>query len=161
MVALAMNDSTSDNAGVIAIPPIIYLVGLLLGLLLYYLYPVKFLPAAISVWSGVLLILMSVLMALSALLAFRRVGTSPDVRKPTTAISTDGIYRFSRNPMYISLALLYLGIACCVNSLWILLLLIPVLVVVDRGVIKREERYLEKKFGDEYLRYKSQVRRWI
>ena len=63
--------------------------------------------------------------------------------------------------MYISLALLYLGIAAWVNSLWILLLLVPVLVVVDQGVIKREERYLEKKFGDEYLRYKSQVRRWI
>lgn len=161
MVALAMNDSTSDNAGVITIPPIIYLVGLFLGLLLHYLYPVKCLPAAISVWSGVLLILISVPMALSAFLAFRRAGTSPDVHKPTTAISVDGIYRFSRNPMYVSLALLYLGIACWVNSLWILLLLVPVLVVVDQGVIKREERYLEKKFGDEYLRYKSQVRRWI
>ena len=161
MVALAMNDSTSDNAGVIAIPPIVYFVGLLPGLLLHYLYPVKFLPAAISVWSGVLLILMSVLMVLSALLAFRRVGTSPDVRKPTTAISTDGIYQFSRNPMYISLTLVYLGIAAWVNSLWILLLLVPVLVVLTQGVIKREERYLKKKFGDEYLRYKSQVRRWI
>ena len=63
--------------------------------------------------------------------------------------------------MYVSLALLYLGIAAWVNSLSILLLLVPVLVVVDQGVIKREERYLEKKFGDEYLRYKSQVRRWI
>ena len=150
-----------DNAGAVTIPPIIYLVGLLLGLLLHYLYPVKFLPAAISVWSGVLLILISVLMVLSALLAFRRVGASPDVHKPTTAISTDGIYRWSRNPMYISLALLYLGIAAWVNSLWILLLLVPMLVVVDQGVVKREERYLEKKFGDEYLRYKSHVRRWI
>ncbi len=150
-----------DNAGAVTIPPIIYLVGLLLGLLLHYLYPVKSLPAAISVWSGVLLILISVLMVLSALLAFRRVGASPDVHKPTTAISTDGIYRWSRNPMYISLALLYLGIAAWVNSLWILLLLVPMLVVVDQGVVKREERYLEKKFGDEYLRYKSHVRRWI
>ena len=161
MVPLAMNNNTSDNAGVVTIPPIIYLVGLLLGLLLHYLYPVKFIPPAISVWSGVLLVLMSVLMVLSALLAFRRVGTSPDVHKPTTAISTDGIYRWSRNPMFISLALLYLGIAAWVNSLWIPLLLIPVLFVVDQGVIKREERYLEEKFGDEYLRYKSQVRRWI
>lgn len=156
-----MNDSSSDHAGVIAIPPIIYLIGLLLGLSLHYLYPVKFLPAAISVWCGLLLILMSVLLVVSAMLAFRRAGTSPDVRKPTTAISTDGIYRWSRNPMYVSLALLYLGIACWINSLSMLLLLVPVLVVVDLGVIKREERYLEIKFGDEYLRYKSQVRRWI
>ncbi len=156
-----MDDNTPDNPGVITIPPIIYFVGLLLGLLLHYVYPVRFLPAAISVWFGVVLILVSAFIVLSALLAFRRVGTSPDVHKPTTAISTDGIYRWSRNPMYVSLTLLYLGIATWVNSLWILLLLAPVLVVVDRGVIRREERYLEKKFGDEYLRYKSQVRRWI
>ena len=74
---------------------------------------------------------------------------------------TDGIYRFSRNPMYVSLAVVYLGIACWVNSLWVLLLVVPVLVVVDQGIIKREEQYLKHKFGDEYLRYKSEVRRWI
>lgn len=160
-MAFAVNDSTSDNAGVITVPPVIYLIGLLLGFSLHYFYPMKFLPAAISVWFGVVLILVSIPIALSAVLAFRRAGTSPDVRKATTAISTDGIYRWSRNPMYLSLAVLYLGIAGWVNSLWMLLLLVPVLIVVDRGVIKREERYLQKKFGDEYLRYKSQVRRWV
>ena len=74
---------------------------------------------------------------------------------------TAGIYRLSRNPMYVSLALVYLGIACWVNSVWILLLTVAVLVVVDQGIIKREEQYLEQKFGGEYLRYKSEVRRWI
>ena len=156
-----MKDNTSDNAGVITIPPIIYLVGLLLGLLIHYFYPLRFLSASVSVRLGVLLILVAIPIALLGVLALKRAETPVDVRKPTTAIVTNGIYRLSRNPMYVSLAFVYLGIACWVNSLWILLLIVPVLVVVDQGVIKREEQYLEQNFGDEYLRYKSEVRRWI
>ncbi len=72
---------------------------------------------------------------------------------------TDGIFRFSRNPMYVALTLLYSGIGAWVNSLWIVLCLAPVLVVMHQGVIRREERYLEDKFGDEYLGYKFEVGR--
>ncbi len=156
-----MTDDTSDSAGVITIPPIIYLIGLLVGLLIDSFYPIGFLPESVSVWFGVLLILVAIPIALFAVAALKRVETPIDVRKPTTAIVTDGIYRLSRNPMYVSLAVLYSGIACWVNSLWVLSLVVPVLIVVDQGVIRREERYLERKFGDEYLRYKSEVRRWI
>ena len=156
-----MTDDTSDSAGVITIPPIIYLIGLLVGLLIDSFYPIEFLPESVSVWFGVLLILVAIPIALFAVAALKRVETPIDVRKPTTAIVTDGIYRLSRNPMYVSLAVLYSGIACWVNSLWVLSLVVPVLIVVDQGVIRREERYLERKFGDEYLRYKSEVRRWI
>ena len=156
-----MTDDTSDSAGVITIPPIIYLIGLLVGLLIDSFYPIEFLPESVSVWFGVLLILVAIPIALFAVAALKRVETPIDVRKPTTAIVTDGIYRLSRNPMYVSLAVLYSGIACWVNSLWVLSLVVPVLMVVNRGVIRREERYLERKFGDEYLRYKSEVRRWI
>ena len=156
-----MNDHTSDNAGVLTPPPIVYLAGLLIGFLIHYFYPIAFLPKSLAVWIGISLILVSIPISLIAVLAFRRAQTSLDVRKTTTAIVTDGIYRLSRNPMYVSLALLYLGIGCWVNALWILLLIVPVLVVVDRGIIKREEQYLERKFGAEYVRYKSEVRRWI
>lgn len=156
-----MNSHTSDHAGVLTIPPVIYLAGLLLGLLIHYFYPIGFLPDAISVWCGVLLILVSILMMLFAVRAFLRAKTALDVYKPTTAIVTNGIYRLSRNPMYLSLTIAYCGIASWINSLWILLLTVPVLIVVDWGIIKREERYLQQKFGDEYLRYKSEVRRWI
>ncbi len=156
-----MNNSTSDNAGVITIPPIVYLAGLLLGVLIHSLYPVGFLPESVTVWLGVLLILAAVPIALTAILAFKRSGTPFDVRKPSTVIVTEGIYQFTRNPMYVSLVLAYLGIACWINSLWILLLLGLVLAIVDQGIIKREEQYLERKFGEEYLRYKSKVRRWI
>jgi len=139
----------------------ISLIGLLLGLLIHYFYPIGFLPESVSVWFGVVLIIVSIPIALFAVLALKGAETPLDVRKPTTAIVNDGIYWFSRNPMYVSLALVYLGIACWVNSLWILLLMAPVLVVVNQGIIKREERYLEQKFSGEYLRYKSEVRRWI
>ena len=156
-----MTDNTSDSAGVITIPPIIYVIGLLVGLSIDYFYPIGFLPDSVSVWLGALLTPVAIPIALFAVLALKRVETPIDVRKPTTAIVSGGIYRLSRNPMYVSLAVVYLGIACWVNSLWVLLLIVPVLIVVDRGVIRREEQYLEHKFGDVYLRYKSEVRRWI
>ena len=63
--------------------------------------------------------------------------------------------------MYVAITLLYLGIASWVNTLWLVLLLVPLMVVIQRGVVAREEHYLERKFGDEYLRYKRQVRRWV
>jgi protein-S-isoprenylcysteine O-methyltransferase Ste14 len=72
-----------------------------------------------------------------------------------------GVFRFSRNPLYLSLTLLYIGISLLFNALWALLLLLPLLVIVQIGVIQREEVYLERKFSDEYLRYKAQVRRWL
>ena len=156
-----MTDNTSDSAGVMTIPPIIYLIGLLVGLPIDYFYPIEFLPESVSDWFGVLLTPVAIPIALLAVLALKRGETPIDVRKPTTAIVTDGIYRLTRNPMYVSLAVVYSGIACWVNSIWVLLFIVPVLIVVDQGIIKREERYLEHKFGGEYLQYKSDVRRWI
>ena len=73
----------------------------------------------------------------------------------------DGPYWFTRNPLYLAATLIYAGIAVRFNALWAALLLPLVLGVVQRGVIEREERYLERKFGEEYIRYKAQVRRWI
>lgn len=156
-----MKENTTDNAGVITIPPFIYISGLLLGLLIHYLYPMGFLLDFIAVGIGFPLMLISFPIAIMAFKTFKQFETSPDVRSPTTAIVTEGIYRLSRNPMYLSLALLYLGIACWVNSLWILLLLVPVLIIVNQGVIKHEEQYLERKFGNQYLHYKVAVRRWL
>ncbi len=80
---------------------------------------------------------------------------------PSSALVTSGPYRFTRNPMYLGMASLYAGIALAFGLLWSLALLLVVLVVIDRGVIAREERYLERRFGDEYRLYKQQVRRWL
>ena len=91
----------------------------------------------------------------------RRAGTNVNPRDPTTAIVVEGPFRFSRNPLYLSLILAYLGITLLVNALWPLLLLPPLLVVLHWGVIAREERYLEAKFGESYRVYKARVRRWL
>ena len=92
---------------------------------------------------------------------FRRAGTSPNPFRPTATIVTSGIYGITRIPMYLGMAVVYLGITILMRSLWPLVLLPAVLLCVDRLVIAKEERYLAGKFGETYLAYKSKVRRWI
>ena len=80
---------------------------------------------------------------------------------PSTVLATDGLYRFSRNPIYLGFAITYAGLAVAMDSVLVLLLLIPCLIVVDRFVIRREERYLSAKFGADYDAYRARVRRWL
>jgi len=91
----------------------------------------------------------------------KQANTAINPAQPTTAIVSDGVFGLSRNPLYLSLTLLYIAISLLLGAFWALLLLLPLLVIVQIGVIEREEKYLERKFGDEYLLYKAQVRRWI
>ncbi|HWQ95254.1 MAG TPA: methyltransferase [Gammaproteobacteria bacterium] len=150
-----------DTAGVIAPPPLIYLSGWLLGWLLNKSYPIAWLPGALTWLLGAVLISCGVLCAASAFLAMRRARTPVDPYSPTTAIVSEGAYRYTRNPLYLALILLYIALAAIANMLWPLLLLPLVMLVLQRGVIAPEERYLEKKFGDAYLQYKAKVRRWF
>lgn len=80
---------------------------------------------------------------------------------PATTLVVAGPFRFSRNPMYLARTLLYVGLALLANALWVLAALVPLLIVMHYGVIKREERYLERQFGDAYLQYRAAVRRWL
>ena len=150
-----------DNAGVIAPPPLIYLSTLAIGALIHLWYPVRFLPRTPALCLGVLLIAVSIPIAVSGFRALARAKTAVDPRKPSTAIVNFGAFRYTRNPLYISLMLLYLGIASLINSVWLLILVFPLIAVIQIGVIEREERYLERKFGEDYLSYKRKVRRWI
>ncbi len=154
-------EKVPDNANVIVLPPLIYGVALVLGMVIHFLFPISFLPTNLGRWLGVPLALAAALIVASAFRALGRAKTAFDVGKPTTTIVSDGPFRYSRNPMYLSLTLLYMGLAVLINSLWILLLIVPVIVVIQNGVVKREEQYLERKFGDAYLSYKAPVRRWI
>jgi len=156
-----MPEDRPDNSGVIALPPFIYGAAFLIGFVIHFVFPISFLPQQPALWLGVLLTLVAGLIVASALRALGRAKTTFDNRKPTTAIATDGAFRYSRNPMYVSLTLLYVGIASLINSLWILLLVLPLMVVIQRGVVKQEEQYLERKFGAEYVSYKARVRRWL
>jgi protein-S-isoprenylcysteine O-methyltransferase Ste14 len=88
-------------------------------------------------------------------------GTNVNPALPTTAIVASGPFRFSRNPLYLALTLLYLGLTLAFNTWWGIVVLIPVLIIMHRGVVLREERYLEQKFGETYRHYRSKVRRYL
>ena len=156
-----MDERMSDNPGVIAFPPVLYAGTLLIGLLLGFAFPIAFLPRSIALVLGVLAIICAGLIAILAFRAMNRARTAINPSQPTTAIVSDGVFSLSRNPIYLSLTLLYIGITLLFSAPWALLLLLPLLVIVQIGVVKREEIYLERKFGDEYLRYRASVRRWV
>jgi protein-S-isoprenylcysteine O-methyltransferase Ste14 len=159
-----MSDDTpgnADNPGVIAPPPLIYAGALVIGLLANRMYPVPFIPRGLSQVLGWPLIVGGLVIGFLGFREVQRAGTNVDPREPTTAIVTGGPYRFTRNPLYLSMTLIYGGITALANALPAALLLPVVLHFMRRGVIEREERYLERKFGDEYLDYKARVRRWI
>ncbi len=156
-----MAEPENDSPGVIAIPPLIFGAFLAAGLVLEYLFPWPMLAQIVQYSAGGVVILGSFVLMPGTLMRFRRAGTHLDVRKPTNAIITGGPYRVSRNPIYLSMMLLYLGIGLMVDGLWVILLAVPLAVVIHHGVILREERYLEQKFGAEYLAYRGSVRRWI
>ncbi|MBA3944277.1 MAG: isoprenylcysteine carboxylmethyltransferase family protein [Herpetosiphonaceae bacterium] len=150
-----------DTAGIVAPPPLIYGGTLIVGLLLNRLLPVAFLPRNVARRVGALLIGLNFLVGMPAFMNMRRAGTSPNPATPTTAIVTTGPYRYTRNPIYLSFTVMYIGIATFANALWALLLLPGVLAVMNQGVISREEQYLERVFGKEYTEYKARVRRWL
>jgi protein-S-isoprenylcysteine O-methyltransferase Ste14 len=149
-----------ETAGVIAPPPVIFLGFLGLGFALEGLLPGGDLPVAVQ-WLGAVVILAGVALMLSFEIAFRRVGTDANPYRPSTALATSGPYRFSRNPGYLGMAVTYVGIALAADAPWTLVTLVPALVVIQLGVIAREERYLERLFGEEFLSYKRTTRRWI
>jgi protein-S-isoprenylcysteine O-methyltransferase Ste14 len=151
----------ADTAGVVAPPPLIFLAGLAVGFGLEALLPGASLPGAVRWVLGGVLVVAGLALLASFNTSFSRKGTAVEPWKPTTAIVTGGPYRLTRNPAYLGMALVYVGIALLAEALWVLAPLPVVLAVIDRGVIAREERYLERKFGREYLDYKGTVRRWI
>jgi protein-S-isoprenylcysteine O-methyltransferase Ste14 len=150
-----------DHSGVFLPPPLLYALVFIGGVLLQRVWPVPMLPPTIGRAAGIACILSGVTLEVWSIRTFWRAGTSVIPVRPSTAIVTGGPFRFSRNPIYVALALLYLGATFWLNTLWPLLLFPVLLFLVQIYVIAREERYLERKFGGEYLEYKSRVRRWL
>lgn len=153
--------AASDHPSVIAPPPVIAALLLVVGVVLELNFPVKILNVIFTSLFGWLLVLSAFVIAGLCILKFRRKGTNIQTRKPATTIVTTGFYRFSRNPIYVSFVILLLGLGIAFNSLWIFLSVVPFVAIMNWGVISREEAYLEHKFGEDYLTYKSQVRRWL
>ena len=148
------------NLGIMR-PPWIYLGAIALGLLLHVARPVRLVPRAVSVPLGGGAVLVAIALFLSAVRTFRTAGTPVPGNRPTTTIVRTGPYRCSRNPIYLSFSLLQLGVACWVNSLWLLVTLMPAVALMSFVVIPREEQYLETRFPSDYLPYRASVRRWL
>lgn len=158
------NTAHTDTSGVRFPPPFYFLIGLLIGFVIQYAYPVRLAKPGLH-WIvyalGVLWIALGLLLAGWALFGFRRAGTSPLPHAPSSVLVSTGPYRLTRNPMYVSLALVSIGVGLLGNALWPILSVPVALVLVDVLVIRREERYLSGRFGDAYQSYCRRVRRWM
>jgi protein-S-isoprenylcysteine O-methyltransferase Ste14 len=148
------------NLGIMR-PPFVYLGAIALGLLLHFVWSVRLVSRVVSEPLGGTAVLVAVALFLSVVRTLRTAGTPVPGNRPTTTIVRTGPYRYSRNPIYLSFSLLQLGVAFWVNSLWLLVTLIPAVALMSFVVIPREEQYLETRFPSDYLPYKASVRRWL
>lgn len=156
--------AAKDHPGILIPPPLIFIGFLAAGWAAEtYLLgdPALNLPDMVRRWGAVILVVLGFLLEGEAAERFRQKKTAIEPWKPSTALATTGSYRFSRNPIYLGMAVIYAGIALGLDSPLGLALLAPCLVVIDLYVIRREERYLEARFGADYLQYKARVRRWL
>jgi protein-S-isoprenylcysteine O-methyltransferase Ste14 len=149
-----------DKPGVIAPPPLIYLGAFLFALALDQLWTLPMFSAS-ALWPGVAVIALGVAVAVWGARTLHVAGTNVSPYHPSTAVVDSGPFRFSRNPLYVGMTLSYTGLTLAFNTWWGIIVLIPVLLVMHFGVIRREERYLEGKFGESYRRYRSEVRRYL
>jgi protein-S-isoprenylcysteine O-methyltransferase Ste14 len=159
----AAGSGAPDVPGVIALPPLIFIGFFAVAAVLEAIVPLpvlvthslaRYVTGAVLAASGFVVIAMGSRRLTAA-------GTNIPPTLPTTALVVEGIYRRTRNPLYLGLILVYLGLCVAAGSLWAIGLMVPLLWVINVGVVKREERYLDRKFGDAYRAYKARVRRWI
>ena len=159
--ATQITTEAADSPGVIIFPPVIFYGAFLIGVLVQWIWPLQL---ASGIWvrvAGGLLIALGLALVGWGSHTMKKAGTNVLPSKPALAIVSTGPFRFTRNPLYLGNVLIYLGLMLLLNVFWALVLFVPMLVLVDWGVIQREERYLERKFGESYLAYKRQVRRWL
>ena len=150
-----------DRANVKIIPPLIPMMGLAVGTVLHWAWPVSIGRDAVVRTLGAALIVASVVLVLSAARVLVRAKTAFDVRRTTTHLVTAGPFRISRNPVYLASILLCWGVGLCANALFIALAAVPSASLLCLLVIRREEAYLHAKFGGEFAAYCGAVRRWV
>lgn len=158
-----MPDQTKGNPGVIVFPPLILLAVVVLGIVLDYLLPLGWLdglPRILRFVLGLALLLFGLSFPIRARRAFEAAGTNIRPDQPTTAIVTTGLFAHARNPVYLGGLIALLGLALMTGSTWMAILIVPAFLVLHYGVVLREERYLEQKFGAPYLAYKRSVPRY-
>src|SRR2546428_13770707 len=150
-----------DHAGDASIPPLLLLASLGVGFLLRWLAPLSVSTSMVPAMIGPAIVALALAIFLWAVVTMLRGHASIPTNRPTDAIVAGGPFRFSRNPIYLSMILLQIGVGAWTKSLCFFVLAPVSVALLTWGVIAHEERYLERKFGDEYLSYKSRVGRWV
>jgi protein-S-isoprenylcysteine O-methyltransferase Ste14 len=156
-----MAQPTASKPGIWMPPPGIYAMALAIGLWVNSRWPLPALPRIAGYVMGAALIAAALALIVPSIVRFRQADTPFNVHKGATALVTDGPYRISRNPGYVALTLLYLGISSLLHNSWLFVMVVPAVVVMDVWIIRREERHLAAKFGEDYRRYTASVRRWV
>ena len=155
-------DNTADTAQVMIRPPIAWGLAVIAGLAFNWLVPLPFLPANLpAAWLGAMVFVLALALVAWAIVTITWAGSNVPTNLPTTTIVESGPYRFTRNPIYLSMFLALIGLAIAFDNLWLLMMLVPFALVIRYGVVAREEAYLERKFGDVYRGYRARVRRWL
>jgi protein-S-isoprenylcysteine O-methyltransferase Ste14 len=156
-----MQTEPSDHPGVVAWPPAIFAVALAAGIAAHSWLQIQLFPPLPARVAGSAVVCLAIGIALWAAKVMKEAGTNIHPHLPATTVVTAGPYALSRNPMYVSLCVLYVGTTLLIDGVMPLIFLAPLILVLHFGVIKREERYLARKFGEGYLGYKARVRRWV
>jgi protein-S-isoprenylcysteine O-methyltransferase Ste14 len=143
-------------------PPIAWGLAVIAGLAFNWLVPLPFLPANLpAAWLGAMVFVLALALVAWAIVTITWAGSNVPTNLPTTTIVESGPYRFTRNPIYLSMFLGLIGLVIAFDNLWLVMMLVPFALVIRFGVVAREEAYLERKFGDDYRGYRSRVRRWL
>ena len=150
-----------QKVNVVAKPPAIYFISIITGILLQIIWPLSIVSFLLLRVVGLLILGLALAVSIWGEQEFKRHETAVNPDQAPTFLVMTGPYRFSRNPMYVGLTLVQLGFALTLNSVWLVLTLVPALVIMSRGVIDREEQFLTAKFGKSYIDYKNSVRRWL
>jgi len=157
-----MSDQQSMvTTGIKIIPPVLYALALAAGLVVEEFWEFRSFPWSWRIGLAFVLLAPSVALIALTLSQFSVSETPFDVRKTATTLITDGPYRYTRNPGYVALTLLYLALGSLFGSVWVWLLAVPLLIAIDHLIVQKEEASLELAFGDEYRLYRSKVRRWL
>ncbi|MES1217185.1 MAG: isoprenylcysteine carboxylmethyltransferase family protein [Bacteroidota bacterium] len=152
-----------DSPGVYIPPPLFYVLTFLAGVFMQKKVPLDdtlFHQQLIKI-AGVIFLILALFFLIRSLRQFLRTKNTLITVMPANSLQSDGIYAVTRNPMYTGLAIVYLGLTCLIGNWWNLILFPLLVIIVQEFIIRREEKYLERRFGQDYLNYKAKVRRWI
>jgi protein-S-isoprenylcysteine O-methyltransferase Ste14 len=142
-------------------PPLIFVLGMIIGYAIHFRFPVSLGESEYINILGLFLLTLAIVILCYSLFLFFKAKTHIEPWKPTTSIISTGLFAYSRNPIYAAFCITTIGLGLVFNNMWMLISFIPSAVFVYHIAIKKEEKYLENKFGDEYSKYKQKVRRWL